>query len=128
MKFYKVVQVYNNRLFSSNSSPDSVKRLIQKQKRISTGYTAAVEYRLNKWTYKPRTQQYNSISQHKLFVFANLEDAQSMCRQWKKVSRRKIIIYECEVKNPERFMGSTNYTYIDGMTYLCTAVKLIKEI
>lgn len=113
MKYYKVVRSYKNRLFSYTASNREVQSIINKQKR--TKELAAVEYKLGKWTKRPKIGFNHPDVKRMLYVFGNLKAAialkDSLCE-----------IYECEVKDPEPFY------HLLSRIYLCSAVKLIKRI
>lgn len=107
-KFYKVVRIHKDRMFSSYESPKAADRIINKQKKPRCSGT--VEYKLNGWTYKPRIgpKEYG----RKLFVTDDLHWARGL-------KFYQCEIYECEVKNAKRLYFSS---------YLVDAVKLTKQI
>ena len=111
-KFYKVVQVFDNRLFSMNAGIVDILRLIKKQPKFM--YSQTIEYKLGKWTKCPKIgdDKYKRL----LFVYKGTPTLDGQAT------------YECEVKNPIPI--NELYPSWSGIrnVYLVTAVKLIKPV
>ncbi len=127
-KYYKVVQVKEDRFYSYNKSVYTM---------------GSIEYRINKWTYP-------EIENSKLFIFKNLQDAYNMAG----FNTYKHKVFLCEVKNPhliqitslpntrDKYMfqdfwnGVKNKIYkyfiytisVPKGSYWCDKVKLISEV
>ena len=111
-KFYKEVQVYDKRLFSSNGSIADIARIIKKYPKFVS--SRSVEYKPGKWTRTPKigSREYKRL----LFVYKGMNIPTGPN------------VYECEVKDPVH-ISEINFTWPPFCNiYLCTAVKLIKRI
>ena len=114
MKYYKVVRSYKNRLFSYTASNREVQSIINKQKR--TKELAAVEYRVDRWTFVPKIGFYHPGINRMLYVYCDLDAAIGAAE-----CDPHYHVYECEVINPKTPFSNRFKCLVDG-------VRLIKRV
>ena len=123
-KFYKIVRPYNDRLFSLCGFSSECQHIINKEKRGD--HFTTVEYRVNRWTYKPKIG--NNYFHYKLFVYNGNEKLTKVLLDNYRESH--LWLYECEVKNPEKYTEECVSTFAkwSNCVYLVDGVKLVKRI
>lgn len=118
MIFYKILKVFNNRLFSLNAEEDQILLLVEGK----TPYRC-VEYKPNHWTLGLHHRYTPSDIEGRLFIYNRSEEAVDEF-VYQKQLKYDVQMWECEAENPERLLPA----YPSISVFLSDAVKLTNRI